>query len=410
MADHQSIEYCRADFPALGEMVHGKPLAYLDTASSAQKPLAVIEKMRDVMAHHYANVHRGLYTYSQTTTHEYESVRRKIADFINAKSCDEIIFTRNTTEGINLTAYSWGGVFLKAGDEIILTQMEHHSNIVPWQLLQDQIGFIIRVVPVLSDGSLDIDTFKDLLSERTKLVGVIHVSNALGAINPVEKIIQEVRSYNSSIRVLVDASQSIVHCGIDVQALDCDFMVFTGHKLYGPTGSGVLWVRENILESMRPYQGGGDMIESVSFEKTYYKTGPARFEAGTPAFVDVIGLGAAIDYIRTIGQENIKAHEKMVFDYAMRELENIEGLAFYGRTREKVGIVSFTADWAKESDVTMVLDQCGVAVRTGHHCCMPLMKAMGLDGTIRASIGLYTNQNDIDSLVQGLKKARSLLS
>lgn len=410
MAELQSIEYCREDFPILNELVNGKPLAYLDTAASAQKPLAVIDKMRDVTLHHYANIHRGLYAFSQITTNEYESVRRKVADFINANSENEIVFTRNTTEGINLVAQCWGLENLGAGDEIILTAMEHHANIVPWQLIQARLGFTIKVVPILADGSLDLEAFPSLLSEKTKLVSFVHISNALGTINPAARIVSMTRSYNSGIRVLIDASQSIVHASVDVRELDCDFLTFTGHKLYGPTGVGVLWARAELLNSMPPYQGGGDMIERVSFNGTTFKNGPARFEAGTPAIVEIIGLGAAIDYVRTIGQDNIAAHEKALLDYMTREMTKVDGLRYYGTAQEKAGIVSFNADWAQTSDVAMILDQCGVAMRSGHHCCMPLMDVFGIDGTLRASLGLYSNRGDIDLLIRGLKKAKDLLS
>lgn len=410
MAEHADIGYCRADFPVFSESVNGKPLAFLDTASSAQKPLAVIEKMREAMSFHYANIHRGLYHFSQVTTQEYESVRGKVADFINANNANEIIFTRNATESINLVAQSWGGANLKAGDEIILSGMEHHANIVPWQLLQDRIGFTIRIIPVLADGTLDLAAFETFLSDKTKLVAAVHASNALGTVNPVERITKAAKGYNPDIKILIDGSQSVVHGAVNVQAIGCDFFAFTGHKLYGPTGAGVLWGREDILNAMPPYQGGGDMIDTVSFDGTTYKNAPARFEAGTPAFVEVIGLGAAIDYVRTVGRENIMAHEKKLLDYMSRELAKVDGLTFYGAAQEKVGIASFTADWAQPSDIAMILDKTGVAVRTGHHCCMPLMERFGVTGTVRASIGLYTNQDDINALVQGLKKARDLLS
>lgn len=410
MAARTDIGYCREDFPALREIVNGKPFSFLDTASSAQKPSAVIEKMREAMSYYYANIHRGLYHFSQVSTQEYESVRGKVSDFINSHSQNEIVFVRNATEAINLVAQSWGGANLQSGDEIILTEMEHHANIVPWQLLQSRIGFTIKVIPVLPDGMLDLDTFEKLLSDKTKLVSIVHASNALGTINPVQRITQKAKRFNTNIQVLIDGSQSIVHGKIDVQAIGCDFFVFTGHKLYGPTGSGVLWGREAILNDMPPYQGGGDMIERVSFDGTTYKSAPARFEAGTPAFVDIIGLGAAIDYVRTVGRKNIMAHEKNLLDYMSRELAQVDGLTFHGTAQEKVGIVSFTAAWGQGADISMILDKQGVAVRTGHHCCMPLMDALGVSGTLRASIGLYSNQNDIDALVQGLKKARDMLS
>ncbi len=406
----QDIGYCRDDFPVLAETMHGKPFAYLDTASSAQKPLPVIEKMREVMSYHYANIHRGLYQFSQMTTGEYESVRTKVAEFINAQSENEVIFTRNTTEGINLIAASWARQNLKQGDEIILSAMEHHANIVPWQLIQKECGFSIKVIPLLVDGSLDLAAYESLLSDKTKLVSIVHISNALGTINPVTRMASMAKAKNPSIRVLVDASQSVVHGQLDVQFIGCDFLTFTGHKLYGPTGSGVLWVREEILANMPPYQGGGDMIETVSFEGSTFKQGAAKFEAGTPSFVDVIGLGAAIDYIHTVGQKNIMAHEKAIHDYAVRELSKVDGLRFFGTAPEKAGILSFMAEWASNADITMILDQCGVAVRTGHHCCMPLMKTLGVSGTIRASIGLYSNKTDIDQMIAGLKKAKELLT
>lgn len=410
MAGQQDIGYCREDFPVLAETMHGKPLAYLDTASSAQKPRVVIDAMRDVMSYHYANIHRGLYQFSQVTTQEYEAVRGKAADFIGAASEHEVVFTRNATEGINLVAQSWAAANLKDGDEIILTGMEHHANIVPWQLLQSRINFAIRVIPVLEDGTLDLDAYQSLLGPKTKLVSFVHASNALGTVNPAARIVQMAKAFNPDIKVLVDASQSAVHGSVNVQDLGCDFLTFTGHKLYGPTGIGVLWARSEILNSMPPYQGGGDMIERVSFGGTTYKSGPARFEAGTPAFVEVIGLGAAIDYMTIIGRENIMAHEKQLLDYASRELARIDGLTFYGAAQDKVGILSFKAGWASNADIAMILDQQGIAVRSGHHCCMPLMERFGIDGTVRASIGLYSNQNDINALVQGLRKAKDLLA
>jgi cysteine desulfurase/selenocysteine lyase len=409
MAKAQNIEYCRADFPALQEKVHGRPLAFLDTAASAQKPQIVIDKMREVMERYYANIHRGLYHFSQVATAEYESVRGKVADFINAPSEQEIVFTRNATEAINLVAASWGGANLKAGDEIILTAMEHHANIVPWQMIAEKTGTVIKVIPLLGNQTFDMEAYKKLLGPKTKLVSIVYISNALGAENPVQEIISLAKANNADTICMVDASQAVVHGHVDVQALSCDFLCFTGHKLYGPTGAGVLWGRKDLLDSMPPYQGGGDMIERVSFSGTTFKQAPQRFEAGTPAFVDVIGLGAAIDYVRTVGQDNIVAHEEALIEYAMQELPKVGGLVFYGPEGRK-GIIAFRADWAQHSDIAMILDRCGVAVRAGHHCCMPLMETLGIEGTIRASVGLYTNKDDIDSLVQGLLKAKELLS
>lgn len=400
----------RSDFPIFGTKMHGQKLVFLDSGASAQKPCAVIEAMDAVLSRGYANIHRGLYEISQNLTAAFEDVRAKVARFIGAGSANEIIFTRNSTEGINLVAQSWGRSFLKEGDEIILTAMEHHANIVPWQLLAGPVGCTIKVIPITADGRLDLPAFEKLLSKKTKLIGVVHVSNALGTINPVETIIKTARAFNPAIKVLVDGSQSAVHAAIDVRAMDADFFVFTGHKLYGPTGIGVLYGKAEILDSMPPYQGGGDMIERVRFSGTTYKEPPARFEAGTPAIVEAIGLGAAVDYVVDIGMEAIAVHERKLLEYATAEIRAVPGITLYGPedTAHKAGILSFTMEGAHPSDVGMVLDPCGVAVRTGHHCCMPLMEALGVDATVRASFGLYTNSADIDALIAGLYKVRSL--
>lgn len=406
------ISVYREDFPILDKTMNGKPVAYLDSASSAQKPQIVLDTIKDVYENNYANIHRGLYQFSQVTTQLFEAVRPKVAGFINAPSSEEIIFTRNTTEAINLVAQSWGRNNLQAGDEIILSGMEHHANIVPWQLLESQIGVKIKVIPVLDDGTLDFGAFMEVLSEKTKLLAIVHVSNALGTVNQVQKMVKAAKNFNKDITVLIDGSQSVVHRAVDVQELGCDFFAFTGHKLYGPNGVGVLWGKSEVLADMPPYQGGGDMIETVSFEKdgTTFKGAPARFEAGTPAIVEVIALGAAIDYVSLIGMDVIEAHEKALLDIMMRGLNTIGGLTFYGSAQDKVGVVSFTADWAHASDISMILDQCGVAVRTGHHCCMPLMQRFGIDATVRASLGLYSNEDDIRALVSGLKKAKDMLA
>jgi len=300
-------------------------------------------------------------------------------------------------------------VHLKAGDEIIITEMEHHANIVPWQLLRDEIGIIIKVIPVLDNGTLDYDTYAALLSEKTKLIACVHTSNALGTINNINKIIKLARDFNPEIKILIDGTQSVVHEKIDVTALDCDFFTFTGHKLYGPTGIGVLYGKYGVLETMSPYQGGGDMIEHVTFDKTTYKEPPYRFEGGTPAITEVIGLGAAIDYIENIGFAAIQSHEKALSTLAHKELTAIEGVRLYGDAEDKIGVLSFTLDGAHISDLAMILDQCGVATRTGHHCCMPLMQRYGIDGTIRASIALYTNEDDISQCIEGVKKAKDML-
>lgn len=400
----------RSDFPALQKEMNGKPLAFLDTAASAQKPQAVIDAMNAVLEGGYSNIHRGLYSISQQLTTDFEAVRAKISTFLGAKSEKEIVFTKNSTESINLVAQSWGRTHLKSGDEVILTTMEHHANIVPWQLLSEKIGFQIKVIPVLEDGSLDLDVFETLLSDKTKLVGCVHISNALGTINSVKKIIELSRKFNPKIKVLIDGSQGIVHSNVNVKELDCDFYVFTGHKLYGPTGIGILYAKHDVLESMPPFLGGGDMIERVSFDGTTYREAPYKFEAGTPPIVEAIGLGAAIDYVETVGFEYIQNHEASLRDYGHKCLNEIEGLKLYGTNPNKTGIFSFTIDNLHHSDIGMILDQCGVAVRAGHHCCMPLMQSFGIEGTIRASLGLYSNKDDINQLVEALKKAKDMLA
>ncbi len=400
----------RKDFPVLQTKMNGKPLAFLDSAASAQKPQIVIDTMNAVLEGGYSNIHRGLYRISQDLTADFEGVRAKIARFIGANSEKEILFTKNSTESINLVAQSWGRAHLKAGDDVILTEMEHHANIVPWQLLSAEIGFTIKVIPVREDGSLNYEVFETLLSEKTKLIACVHISNALGTVNNISKIINLSRDFNPKIKVLIDGSQSIVHSKIDVTALDCDFFVFTGHKLYGPSGIGVLYGKYDVLESMPPFLGGGDMIERVSFDGTTYKEPPYRFEAGTPPITEVIGLGAAIDYVSDIGFDYIQNHEEELRDYGHARLKEIDGLKLYGTTTEKTGIFSFIIAGLHHSDIGMVLDQCGVAVRAGHHCCMPLMQSFGIEGTIRASIGLYSDKNDIDQLIDGLKKVKELFA
>jgi len=400
----------RKDFPVLQTAAHeDKPLAFLDSAASAQKPESVIEAMDTVLRGGYSNIHRGLYEISQNLSQAYEDVREKVATFINAPSDKNIVFTRNATESINLVAQSWGRVHLKEGDEILINGMEHHANIVPWYLLADQIGVVVKVAPLQEDGTLDLGAFESLVNERTKLVGIAQVSNVLGVINPVQKLITKIRTANPEIKVLVDGAQGIVHQGADVLAMDTDFYVFTGHKLYGPTGIGVLYGKMELLESMAPYQGGGDMIDRVSHTKgVTYREPPYRFEAGTPPIVEVIGLGAAIDYVQGIGFDSIMAHEHNLSEYTLEALQEIDGLHLYGTQdlTQKAGIFSFGMDGAHSSDVGTILDQCGVAVRTGHHCAMPLMETMGIDSTVRASFGLYTNKDDIDALCAGLRKVR----
>lgn len=400
----------RADFPILSTQMNGRPLAFLDSAASAQKPQVVIEAMDAVLTKGYSNIHRGLYAISQDLTAAFEASRGKIARFVGAHSEKNIVFTRNATEGVNLVAQSWGRTFLKKGDEVILSVMEHHANIVPWQILREQIGIVIKVIPMGADGRLDLEAYASLLSEKTRLIGVTEISNALGTINPVVDIIKTARAFNPEIKVLVDGAQGIVHHAVDVQAMDCDFYVFTGHKLYGPTGIGVLYGKYDVLGAMPPYQGGGDMIERVRFDHTTYREAPYKFEAGTPAIVEVIGLGVAVDYIVDKSMDSIAAHEETLLAYATNELMEIDGLVLHGccDPAYKAGILSFTMDCAHPSDIGMVLDQCGVAVRAGHHCAMPLMQALGVDATARASLAMYSDRSDVDALVAGLRKVKDL--
>lgn len=389
--------------------MNGRPLVYLDSGASAQKPRVVIDALSAAMVDNYSNIHRGLYSFSQVKTEQFEAVRSRVARFIGASSPNSIVFTRGSTEAINLVSQSFGRKYLKQGDEIIISGMEHHANIVPWQLLRDQIGIVIKVMPVLEDGTLDYDALQNLISPATKLISVVHVSNAIGTRNSLSKIKQIASPLGVGIRYLVDGSQSVVHGPVDMAELDPDFFVFTGHKLYGPTGVGVLYGKEDLLNAMPPYQGGGDMIERVTFEETTYKPAPARFEAGTPAIAEVIALGAAIDYLNAIGMETIHRREQDLLNYATARLLDIPGLRLYGTAPDKAGILSFTMEGIHTSDVAMVLDRMGIAVRTGHHCCMPLMQRFGIEGTVRASLGLYSTTEDIDALCQGLDKVRELM-
>lgn len=407
-----NISDIRADFPGLQAQMNGKPLTYLDTASSAQKPQIVIDTMNDILTGGYSNVHRGLYSISQDLTTQYEAVRDKVAKFVNADDSYNVVFTRNTTEAINLVAQSWGRKFLEQGDEIILTEMEHHANIVPWQLLARDIGFEIKVIPITKTGELDLEAFERLLTPRTKLVGVVDISNAIGTVNPVKDIITIAKDFYPDMRVLVDGTQAVVHKSVDISDLSVNFFTFTGHKLYGPTGIGALVAKENILNDMLPYQGGGDMIENVTFERTTFRQSPHKFEAGTPAFVEAIGLGAAVDYLGDIPMDKIAAHENNLSLYALERLQSLGNIEIYGPLDpDKRGpMLSFNLPGIHSSDVAMILDQMGIAVRTGHHCCMPLMQALGVDSTIRASFGVYSNKDDVDRLMEGLIKAQELLS
>lgn len=400
------VEAVRADFPILSRTVHGKPLAYLDTGASAQKPVVVLDVMRRAYEEEYANVHRGAYWLSERSTLAYEAARRKVQGFLNAALEREIVLTRGATEAINLVANSYGRAFLKPGDEIVLTELEHHSNIVPWQMLRDQLGLVLKVAPVCDDGSLDLDAFSDLLTPRTRLVAVAHVSNVLGTVLPVRDICG--RAHAVGAVVLVDGCQGVVHQGVDVQDLGCDFYVFSAHKLYGPTGVGVLWGRETLLDRMPPWMGGGDMISSVTFEKSEWASPPAKFEAGTPPIVQAIGLGAAIDYVAGIDRGAVLDHETDLLSFTMEALSDLGGLTVHGTTAGKAGLVAFSTTWAHPHDLATVLDRQGVCVRAGHHCAQPLMARLGVSSTTRASFGLYTNRADIDAFIKALRLARDL--
>lgn len=401
------VEAIRADFPILSSEVYGKPLAYLDNGASAQKPRQVIEAMQQVYEAEYANVHRGVHYMSQQATRSYEEVRRKLQRFLNARSENEIVFTRGATEGINLVANSYGRAFLKAGDEIVISHMEHHANIVPWQLLRDQIGIDLKVVPIHDDGSLDMRAYRALLTGRTRIVAMTHVANALGSIVPIAEVIR--LAHDVGAVVLVDGCQSAPHTTVDVRALDADFYVFAPHKTYGPTGIGVLYGKEAILNAMPPWQGGGDMIASVSFESTTYQVAPLRFEAGTPSIAEAIGLGAAIDYVSAIGMGAIAAHEEGLLHYATERLSSIDGLKIIGTAREKAAIVSFVMDCAHPHDIGTIIDRAGIAIRTGHHCAEPVMERYGLAATARASFGLYNTVNEVDALADAIEGVKELL-
>jgi len=398
---HIDVQKIRQDFPILGEKIRGKDLVYLDNAATCQKPQAVIDSIVHLYSHDYANVHRGVHTLSVRSTDKFEGARTKVKNFINAASEKEIIFVRGATEAINLVAQSYGKANIKAGDEIVITAMEHHSNIVPWQMLCEQTGAVLKVAPINLHGELIYDEFEKLLSDKTKLVSVVHMSNALGTINPVEKIIAAAHAKN--IPVLLDGAQAIPHMTVDVQKLDCDFYVFSGHKLYGPAGIGVLYGKQALLEAMPPYQGGGDMIRKVTFEETEYNALPYKFEAGTPSIADVVGLGAAIDYLSAIGMDNIAAHEAELLAYATEKARKIKGLRIIGEAEHKGAILSFVLDKIHPHDIGTMLDSLGIAVRAGHHCAMPVMDFFKVPATARASFALYNTKNEIDVLMKGIE-------
>lgn len=399
------IENIRQDFPILSRDVYGKPLVYLDNGATTQKPLCVLDAMREEYLNVNANVHRGVHYLSQQATDLHEAARERVRKFINAEKTEEIVFTRGTTEAINLVAASFGELMNK-GDEVIVSVMEHHSNIVPWQLLANRKGTKIKVIPINDRGELIIDEYKKLFNEHTRIVSVTHVSNVLGTINPIDDIIRIAHSHG--VPVLIDGAQSTPHIKIDVQTLDCDFFAFSGHKMYGPTGIGVLYGKEEWLEKMPPYQGGGEMIDTVSFEKTTFEKPPLKFEAGTPDYVATHGLSVAIDYIEKIGMDNITAHERQLTEYCMEQLRNIEGARLIGEAIDKDAVVSFLIGNIHHLDMGTLLDRLGIAVRTGHHCAQPLMERMGEQGTVRASFALYNTMEEVDILVNGIRRVMKM--
>lgn len=398
----------REDFPILKQRVRGKPLVYLDNAATTQKPLKVVDAVRRFYEAECSNVHRGVHLLSALATQAYEDSRVKVRRFLNAAEAREIVFARGTTEAINLVAHSYGREHLQAGDEILITAMEHHSNIVPWQILCQQQGAVLRVAPMDDQGELLLDEFERLLNPRTRLVAVTHVSNALGTINPVQQIIE--KAHRRNVPVLLDGAQAAPHLKVDVQALDCDFYAFSGHKLYGPTGIGVLYGKARLLEAMPPYQAGGDMISSVTFEQTIYNTVPFKFEAGTPHIDGTIGLGAALDYLEQIGLENAAAYEQELLAYATQVLAAIPGVRIIGTAKEKVSVISFVVDGVHAHDVGTVLDQEGIAVRTGHHCAQPVMQRFGVPATARASLAFYNTRQEIDALAAGIQKVKRIFN
>jgi cysteine desulfurase / selenocysteine lyase len=400
------VERIRADFPILHHQVQGKRLAYLDNGASAQKPRAVIDTISRVYETEYANVHRGVHYLSQKATDAMEGAREKVRAFLNAGEAREIIFARGATEGINLVAHSFVRRFMKPGDEVLIATYEHHSNIVPWQMAREDRGIVLKVAPIDDNGELILEEFAKLVTDRTKLVAIAHVSNALGTITPVEEVIRI--AHSKGAKVLLDGCQAVPHIPVDVRALDCDFYVFSGHKLYGPSGIGVLYGKAGLLEAMPPYQGGGEMIEVVTFEKTTYAQLPFKFEAGTPHIDGTIGLGAAIDYVTGVGLDRIGAHEHALLEHATRSLMALNNVRIIGTAKNKAAIVSFVVDGVHPHDVGTILDQEGVAVRTGHHCAQPVMERYDLPATVRASFGLYNSHEDIDQMLAGLRTVQRI--
>jgi cysteine desulfurase / selenocysteine lyase len=398
----------RRQFPVLAREIKGKPLIYLDNAATSQKPKAVIDALVDYYSNYNANIHRGIHTLAEEATAAFEATRDTVQRCINASSREEVIFTRGTTESINLVAYTWGRQNVGAGDEIIISAMEHHSNIVPWQILCEEKGAILKIIPVSDEGELVIDEYEKLLSPRTKIVSIVHVSNALGTVNPVKSIID--KAHAAGAVVMVDGAQATVHLDIDVQAMDCDFYAFSAHKLYGPTGIGILYGKKKLLEDMPVFQGGGEMIKEVTFEKTTYNDLPYKFEAGTPNIADGIAFKSALEFVDRIGKDKIRAHENELLAYATDLLLQIPGLRIIGRAKEKISVISFVVNNTHPQDIGILLDNLGIAVRTGHHCAQALMQCYGIPGTVRASFAMYNTREEIDALITGLHKTIKMLS
>jgi cysteine desulfurase/selenocysteine lyase len=398
----------RQQFPVLNREVKGYPLVYLDNAATSQKPQVVIDALVNYYQGYNANIHRGIHSLAEEATAAFEATRDTVKDFIKTSAREEIIFTRGTTEGINLVAYTWGRQNLKTGDEVIISTMEHHSNIVPWQIVCEEKGAVLKVIPINDKGELLMEAYQKLLTPRTKLVSIVHVSNALGTVNPVKRIIQ--LAHETGAKVMVDGAQSTVHLDINVQEMDCDFFAFSAHKLYGPTGIGVLYGKKTLLEAMPVFQGGGEMIKEVRFEKTTYNELPYKYEAGTPNIADTIAFKTALDFIKHLGKENIRRHEEELLDYATAQLGQISGLKIIGTAEKKTGVVSFVVDKVHPQDIGVLLDNRGIAVRTGHHCTQPLMNRFGIPGTVRASFAVYNTREEIDALVKGLQRAIKILA
>jgi cysteine desulfurase/selenocysteine lyase len=402
------IQKIRADFPVLDQLVNGRPLVYFDNAATTQKPRAVLDALVHYYEHDNANIHRGIHALAERATANFEATRRAVQSFMNARETEEIIFTYGTTDGINLIARTYGQTYLGEGDEIIISTLEHHSNIVPWQMLCEARGCVLKVIPIDDNGDLLLDEYEKLLTERTKFVSVVHVSNTLGTINPIKTIID--KAHGVGAVVLIDGAQASSHIDIDVQALDCDFYAFSAHKLFGPTGMGVLYGKRALLEAMPPFRGGGEMIKEVTFEKTTYNDIPYKFEAGTPNIAGVIATRNAVEYVNSLGKENIASYEHDLLAYATDALQSIDGLRIVGQAKEKISVISFVMDGIHHEDTGVILDQQGIAVRTGHHCTQPLMRRLGITGTTRASFSVYNTTDEIDRLVKGLHRVKTMMA